>query len=388
MTGIEQPFQVGIVNEAMIAVHRLTGDERVKAAILKSAEHEFARSYNSKGWRSMYYFIHGQFNTGFSCENGCGNASNPFPPGDLNQVYDARQLNATTIHLFGYAYAVSGDPKFRQWGDEIFDATYGGADGFRGIAGYRGKEYDESYRSGGRYLAWRLGGTGGPLPSPTATPQPSATVAPTPTPTPSIPQSTPSGNVSADGTKGLTITDSTGGTWTLGLNRETLRNGVHMGGGFGVMYKWLDGAVYVQGVLGPWYRWTGDAWAGAGEVEPGGAVASPTATPVASPSPGSSPTPTPTPQSTPTPIPCVMTTNSPTLPAWGTGKLIVTLTGIPKSGAVTATSTSGQVTVTPASQPVNLGSAIVEFSLVAKKKSSGVIVGGPCGSKMIMVNVQ
>jgi hypothetical protein len=83
-----------------------------------------------------------------------------------------------------------------------------------------------------------------------------------------------------------------------------------------------------------------------------------------------------------------MTTNSPVIPAWGTGKLIVTLTGIPKSSTVTATSTSGQVTVTPASQPVNLGSAIVEFSLAAKKKSSAVNITGPCGAKSVMVVVQ
>jgi hypothetical protein len=395
--GIEQPFQVGMLNEGMIAAHRLTGDERIKSAILRSVDHEFANSY-SPTWRAMYYFVHGTIGAGtdlHNCEAGCGNASNPFPPADGNQVGDARQLNATAIHQFGYAYAITGDDKYRREGDEVFAATYAGTDGFRGLANARGKEYDESYRSGGRYLAWRLGGTGGPLPSPTATPLPSATVTPTPapTPTPSIPQSTPSGNVSADGAKGLTITDSTGGTWTLGLNHETLRNGIHTGGGFGLLYKWLDGAVYVQGTLGPWYRWTGDSWAGAGESEPG-AIASPTptATPIASPTPGSSPLPTPTPQPTPQPTPtpplCVMTTNSPTLPAWGTGKLIVTLTGIPKSGTVTATSMSGQVTVTPTTQPVNLGSAIVEFSLQAKKKSSAVNITGPCGAKSVMVAIQ
>jgi hypothetical protein len=393
MTGIEQPFQVGILNEGMIAVHRLTGDPIVKAAILKSVEHEYLHSYNPNGWRTMYYFVHGKFNTGFSCETGCGSASNPFPPADGNLVSDARQLNATAISQFGYAYSITLDDKFRKWGDEIFDATYSGKDGYRGLAHYRGKEYDESYRSGGRYLAWRLGGTGGPLPSPTASPLPSVTATPTPTPTPPILQSTPSGNVSADGATGATITDSSGGTWTLGLNRETLRNGIHTGGGFGLMYKWFDGAVYVQGVLGPWYRWTGDAWAGAGDVEPGAvATPTPTATPIASPTPGSSPTPTttpqPTPQPTPTPPLCVMTTNSPVIPAWGTGKLIVTLTGIPKSSTVSATSTSGQVTVTPALQPVNLGSAIVEFSLAAKKKSAVVTISGPCGTKNIAITVQ
>jgi hypothetical protein len=83
-----------------------------------------------------------------------------------------------------------------------------------------------------------------------------------------------------------------------------------------------------------------------------------------------------------------MTINSPTLPAWGTGRLIVTLTGIPKSGTVTATSTSGQVTVLTEPKSVAMGSAIVEFSLQAKKKSSAVNVSGPCGAKSVMVVVQ
>jgi hypothetical protein len=49
---------------------------------------------------------------------------------------------------------------------------------------------------------------------------------------------------------------------------------------------------------------------------------------------------------------------------------------------------SGQVTVTPTTQPVNLGSAIVEFSLQAKKKSSAVNITGPCGAKSVMVAIQ
>src|SRR4029078_1914156 len=56
--GMEQPFMIGILNEGMIAAHRLTGAPTVKNAILKSVEHEYNRSYNPNGWRAMYYFIH------------------------------------------------------------------------------------------------------------------------------------------------------------------------------------------------------------------------------------------------------------------------------------------------------------------------------------------
>jgi uncharacterized protein (TIGR03437 family) len=196
-TGMQQPFMIGILNEGMIAVHRLTGDSVVKNAITKSVEHEYLRSYNPNGWRAMYYFIHGNFNTGVSCESGCGNAANPFPPSDPGQIIEARQLNATAISQFGYAYSITGDSRYRQWGDEIFDSTYGGGDGYRGLAAYRGKEYDESYRSGGKYLAWRTGGsfpTPSPTPTPSGTPTPSPTATPTPTPAPSpTPSPTPTG---------------------------------------------------------------------------------------------------------------------------------------------------------------------------------------------------
>ena len=153
-----------------------------------------------------------------------------------------------------------------------------------------------------------------------------------------------------------------------------------MGGGFGLIYKWLSGIVYVAGTNGAWYRWAGDSWAGAGETEPGGPVPSPTATP----SPGSTPQPTPT----PVPIPCTMTIVVPVLQAWGSGKLTVTLTGIPKTSTISATATSGQVTVMTAPQTINLGSAIVEIQLQAKRKSSNVTVSGPCGSQTVLVNVQ
>ena len=221
VTGIEQPFQVGILNEGMIAVHRLTGDATVKNAILKSAEHEYMRSYNSNGWRAMYYYIHGSFNTGFSCEQGCGNASNPFPPSDTSQIIEARQLNATAISQFGYAFSITGDSRYRQWGDEIFDATYSGNDGYRGLAAYRGKEYDESYRSGGKYLAWRTGAaspTPSPTPTPSGTPTPNPTVTPTPTPTPTpIPSPTPTPTPSSSVTVKLTA-PSGNTTYSLGTS--------------------------------------------------------------------------------------------------------------------------------------------------------------------------
>ncbi|HET6979208.1 MAG TPA: hypothetical protein VFI24_22950 [Pyrinomonadaceae bacterium] len=151
-----QPFHVGVLLEGMIAVHRLTNDERVKTSILKGTEALYKVSYSERGWRAMYYQVFGSYKDGTSCEKGCGAAANAFPPSDVNQIAEARQLNATCIHTFGYAYYLTGDEKFRRWGDEIFGATFGRGDQYRGLASYRAKEYDESYRSAGKYLAWRL----------------------------------------------------------------------------------------------------------------------------------------------------------------------------------------------------------------------------------------
>jgi len=57
-------------------------------------------------------------------------------------------------------------------------------DGLWGLADYRAKEYNQSYRAGGRYLAWRLEGGAPPTPQPTPTPTPQPIPSPTPTPTP------------------------------------------------------------------------------------------------------------------------------------------------------------------------------------------------------------
>lgn len=219
-SGIEQPFMVGILNEGMIAVHRLTNDSVVKSAILKSVEHEYAKSYN-RTWGAMYYFVHGTIGAGTdlrNCEAGCGNAANPYPPADLSWIDEARQLNATAIHQFGYAYAISGDTRFVQWGDEIFNKTYSGQDGHRGLANARGKEFDESYRSAGRYLAWRGGVVSGPLPTPSASPvaspiaTPMPTISPTPMPVPTVlptPAPTPS-------TCTMTVSSPTIPQWSSG----------------------------------------------------------------------------------------------------------------------------------------------------------------------------
>ena len=56
------------------------------------------------------------------------------------------------------------------------------------------------------------------------------------------------------------IVDNDLASWTIGPNLETLRNGVHAGGGYGSSYLWYEDVLYVVGTDDNWWRWTGSGW--------------------------------------------------------------------------------------------------------------------------------
>ena len=159
-----QPLMVGLLLDGMVAVHRISGDPAVLTAITRSVENIFTMAYrkdelvtglNGIKWRGMWYFVYGN-----TCATGCGTTT--LGGGwDTNTIRDARQMNPLLLHAFGYAYHVTRDPRYLQWGDEVFAATFGKgqgplADPYYGLADYREKEFNASYRSAGRYLAWRF----------------------------------------------------------------------------------------------------------------------------------------------------------------------------------------------------------------------------------------
>lgn len=157
-----QPFQIGLLLEALTAVHQLTGDLTIANAIVSGTQWLWERGYREDvvperpdvTWRGMYYWVH---------PDGSASGETNLKGGwDLATIREVRQLSSTAAHAFGYAYKISRDAKFLQWGDEVFAATFGKGQGpysdpFYNLADFRAKEYNQSYRSAGRYLVWRLG---------------------------------------------------------------------------------------------------------------------------------------------------------------------------------------------------------------------------------------
>jgi hypothetical protein len=165
-TPFEQPFMVGMLMEGLIAVHLLTDDPTVRQAILRGVDHVYARGYRTDSfsaygggkYRGMWYFVFGP-RCNPPAPGPCGEGE---PMDYEDKIREVRQLNPLTLHAFGYAYKITGDAKYRTQGDEIFAATFGkgegpGADRWYGLADFRPREYNQSYRTAGRYLAWRAG---------------------------------------------------------------------------------------------------------------------------------------------------------------------------------------------------------------------------------------
>lgn len=164
----EQPFMVGLYLESAILLHQLTKNPSVKATlrdqITRASRHLYRDTYRGAEvvqdmpqfrWRGVFYYWGG------------GTSGNPrayarghgarVTNGDTGAIRGVRHLNSTIHHAFGYAYAITGDREFLKMGDEMFGASFGDStDTLRNLATVGGKEYDMTFRSSGRYLAWRL----------------------------------------------------------------------------------------------------------------------------------------------------------------------------------------------------------------------------------------
>ena len=183
LQGVMQPFMVGLLMQALVDVHRATSrpsvKESVKNQLMKVCQHLYSGGPYRKDdtalpgirWRTFHYFYHG------------GTTVNPkkFARGDGAtataqwEVSSARQLLGTSIPAYGYVYQITGDESFKTMGDDIFESSFGDVtDGIHNEAGGSTKNYNQNYRMGGRYIAWRVGAqqsviTNQPLPATTTT---------------------------------------------------------------------------------------------------------------------------------------------------------------------------------------------------------------------------
>ena len=169
LRGIMQPFMVGLLLNALVDVHRLSTKETVKAniknQITKACRHLYLDGPYIKDQvvprfavriRGFHYFFHG------------GTTVNPkkYERGDIAadwntterwHVESTRQAIGTVLPAYAYAYQLTKDKFFLEAGDELYASAFVGADGFRGMADGTPKNYNQNYRMGGRYLAWRVG---------------------------------------------------------------------------------------------------------------------------------------------------------------------------------------------------------------------------------------
>ena len=61
-------------------------------------------------------------------------------------------------------------------------------------------------------------------------------------------------------TNGIQIVGGSGGIWTIGESLTIQRNGTLAAGGVGSTILSASGAIYVLGVDGNWWLWTGSGW--------------------------------------------------------------------------------------------------------------------------------
>lgn len=160
-----QPFMVGLTLEALILAHQISGDAAIASAITRGVDWMFEKAYATHAvpskpeasWRGMWYKVYPPEDN--TSPTGITDLAGGW---DTNTIREVRQRQSTVVHSFGYAYKITGNQKYLEQGDEVFAATFGKgqgplADPYYSLADYRAKEYNQNYRSAGRYLAWRLG---------------------------------------------------------------------------------------------------------------------------------------------------------------------------------------------------------------------------------------
>jgi hypothetical protein len=119
-----QPFMVALSAEALISYYDMSHDPRVPAVMKLAADDIWTTHWDSKSKSFLY--------------------TEP-----TVRVVPAPDLNLLIAPLYGFVYQHTGDPIYRQRGDQIFASGVANAwlDG--------GKQFSQNYRWSNKYLQWR-----------------------------------------------------------------------------------------------------------------------------------------------------------------------------------------------------------------------------------------
>jgi hypothetical protein len=123
-----QPFMVGLSSEALIAEWNLSHDARIPPAIQMAADQMWLNSWDASCQCFRYY-------------------------SDDGTVSLSQDLNLLIAPLYGWVYRQTGLKRYRDMGDQIFNAGVAGA--WLGAAGTGGKQFSQNYRWSGKYVEWR-----------------------------------------------------------------------------------------------------------------------------------------------------------------------------------------------------------------------------------------
>ena len=170
LKNIMQPFMVGMLLRALVEVHRLTSSPKVKQSIqtqiVQACKHLYSggpyrntsSGLGNKKWRSFWYFYHG--GTTVNPQKYESGGGSPVSTNQTWEIKSERQLIATSLSSFGYAYALTKQEPLLTMGEDLFDSAYGDrVDGIHNEADGTPKNYNQNYSSASRYLVWRLVGS-------------------------------------------------------------------------------------------------------------------------------------------------------------------------------------------------------------------------------------
>jgi hypothetical protein len=126
--GHNKPFMVGLLNDALIKYHTyFSSDARIPTAVQRAVDYMWANDWDSAAQAFVYL--------GGPCSTG---GAEPAP--DLNHL---------VVNGFGWTYQRTGNPAYRERGDQVFAGGVAKA----WLSG--SKQFNQVYTSSFRYLAYR-----------------------------------------------------------------------------------------------------------------------------------------------------------------------------------------------------------------------------------------